>query len=141
MYAWKLGPALAAGNTIIIKPAEQTSVTAMEIGHLIDEAGFPPGVVSILPGYGARTGAALTRHDGVNKVAFTGEHRTAQDIMRSASATLKRCSFECGGKSPHIIFADADLDRALRVTLHAAFRSTGQSCSLGSRLFVERPVY
>jgi len=141
MYVWKLGPALACGNAIIIKPAEQTSVTAMEFGRLIQESGFPPGVVSIVPGYGASTGAALTRHDGVDKVAFTGEHRTAQEIMSAASATLKRCSFECGGKSPHIIFADADLERALRVAVHVAFRSTGQSCSLGSRLFVERSIY
>jgi len=141
MYAWKLGPALAAGNTIILKPAEQTSVTAMEFAKLVAETGFPPGVVNVIPGFGAETGAALTRHPDVNKVAFTGEHRTAQEIMRAASETLKRCSFECGGKSPHIIFADADLEKALRVAIHAAFRSTGQSCSLGSRLFVQRPAY
>jgi aldehyde dehydrogenase (NAD+) len=141
MYAWKLGPALAAGNAIILKPAEQTSVTAMEFGKLVQEAGFPAGVVSILPGYGAEVGAALAAHPGVNKVAFTGEHSTAQQIMKSASVNLKRCTFECGGKSPHIIFADADIERATQVAIHSAFRSTGQSCSLGSRLFVHRSIY
>ncbi|GGE48560.1 aldehyde dehydrogenase [Agaricicola taiwanensis] len=141
MYAWKLGPALAAGNAIIIKPAEQTSVTAMEIAKLIEEAGFPEGVVSVLPGYGAEVGAALAAHPDVNKIAFTGEHSTAQQIMRAAAGNLKRCTFECGGKSPHIIFEDADLERALQVAMHSAFRSTGQSCSLGSRLFVQRPIY
>lgn len=141
LASWKLGPALAAGNAIILKPAELTPVSTMELGRLAVEAGFPAGVVNVVPGYGNLAGAALTSHPGVNKISFTGEHRTAQEIMRSAATTLKRLTFECGGKAPHIIFADADLDRALSVAVHSAFRSTGQSCSLGSRVFVERPVY
>jgi aldehyde dehydrogenase (NAD+) len=141
LYAWKLGPALACACTVVLKPAELTPVSAMELGALIVEAGFPPGVVNIVPGYGHIAGAAIAAHPNVNKITFTGEHRTAQEIMKSAAVNLKRISFECGGKSPHIIFADADVDRATTVATHGAFRSTGQSCSLGSRLFVQRTVY
>jgi aldehyde dehydrogenase (NAD+) len=141
LSCWKLGPALAAGNAIILKPAEQTPASALALARLVEEAGFPAGVVNVVPGYGGVAGAALVAHEGVNKISFTGEHRTAQKIMQGASINLKRCSFECGGKSPHIVFADADLDKALTVALHGGFRSTGQSCSLGSRLFIERPVY
>lgn len=141
LTSWKLGPALAAGNTIVLKPAELTSVTALELARLVGEAGFPPGVVNVVPGYGAVADAALTAHPGVDKVAFTGEHRTAQEIMRSAAGTLKRLTLECGGKAPHIVFADADLGSAVTVATHAAFRSTGQSCSLGSRLFVQRAIH
>ena len=141
LYAWKIGPALAAGNAMVLKPAEQTPVTALEIAKLIQEAGFPAGVFNVVPGYGASTGAALAAHVGVNKMSFTGSYQTARTIMQLASENLKRCTFECGGKSPHIIFADADIERALVVATHSAFRSTGQSCSLGSRLFVERPLY
>jgi aldehyde dehydrogenase (NAD+) len=141
LSCWKLGPALAAGNAIILKPAEQTPASALALARLVEEAGFPAGVVNVVPGYGGVAGAALVAHEGVNKISFTGEHRTAQKIMQGASINLKRCSFECGGKSPHIVFADADLDKALTVAFHGGFRSTGQSCSLGSRLFIERPVY
>ena len=141
LYAWKVGPALAAGNAMVLKPAEQTPVTALEIGKLVQEAGFPAGVFNVVPGYGGTAGAALAKHPGVNKMSFTGSYATAQKIMQLASANLKRCTFECGGKSPHIIFADADLERALTVAVHSAFRSTGQSCSLGSRLFVQRSIY
>jgi aldehyde dehydrogenase (NAD+) len=141
LYAWKLGPALACACTVVLKPAELTPVSAMELGKLVTEAGFPAGVVNIVPGYGQIAGAAIAAHPKVNKITFTGEHRTAQEIMKSAAVNLKRISFECGGKSPHIIFADADLDRAATVATHGAFRSTGQSCSLGSRLFVQRTVY
>ena len=141
LYSWKLGPALAAGNTVVLKPAEQTPVSALALGKLVEEAGFPAGVVNIVPGFGPLAGAALVAHPGVDKISFTGEHRTAQEIMRAASVNLKRCSFECGGKSPHILFADADLDKALVVATHGAFRSTGQSCSLGSRLFAQRSIY
>jgi aldehyde dehydrogenase (NAD+) len=141
LCGWKLGPALAAGCTIVLKPAEQTPVTALELGRLVEEAGFPAGVVNIVPGFGATAGAALAAHPGVDKISFTGEHRTAQKIMAAAAGNLKRCTFECGGKAPHIVFADADLDKAAIVATHGAFRSTGQSCSLGSRLFVQRPVY
>jgi acyl-CoA reductase-like NAD-dependent aldehyde dehydrogenase len=141
LYAWKIGPALAAGNAMVLKPAEQTPVTALEIAKLVQEAGFPAGVFNVVPGYGATAGAALAKHTGVNKMSFTGSYATAQKIMALASVNLKRCTFECGGKSPHIIFADADLERALTVAVHSAFRSTGQSCSLGSRLFVQRSIY
>lgn len=141
LCSWKLGPALAAGNTLVIKPAEQTPVSILELAKLVEEVGFPAGVVNVVPGYGAVAGAALVAHQGVNKISFTGAHTTAQRIMQSASTTLKRCSFECGGKSPYIIFEDANLDRAGTVALHSAFRSTGQSCSAGSRLFVQRSIY
>ncbi|MGH7071494.1 MAG: aldehyde dehydrogenase [Acetobacteraceae bacterium] len=141
LCSWKLGPALAAGNAVVVKPAEQTPASTLALARLIEEAGFPPGVVNVVPGYGDIAGAALVAHPGVNKIAFTGEHRTAQAIMKSASVNLKRCSFECGGKSPHIVFADADVQKALVMAVHGGFRSTGQSCSLGSRLFVQRPVY
>jgi acyl-CoA reductase-like NAD-dependent aldehyde dehydrogenase len=141
LCSWKLGPALAAGNTVVLKPAEQTPVSLLEIGGLVAEAGFPAGVVNVVPGYGPVAGAALAAHPHVNKISFTGHHATAARIMQAASSNLKRCSFECGGKSPYIVFADADFDRALSVAVHSAFRSTGQSCSLASRIFVERPLY
>ncbi len=141
LSSWKLAPALAAGNTVVMKPAELTSSSALELARLVEEAGFPPGVVNVVPGYGGVAGARLASHPDVDKVSFTGEHRTAQEIMRQAAGNLKRISFECGGKSPYIVFADADLDRALAVAVHSGFRSTGQSCSLASRVLVERPVY
>jgi len=141
LASWKLAPALAAGNAVVLKPAELTSVSAMELASLVEEAGFPAGVVNVVPGYGAVAGAALAAHPGVDKISFTGEHRTAQQIMQAAAVNLKRISFECGGKSPYIVFEDADLSRALTVAVHSAFRSTGQSCSLASRLFVQRPAY
>jgi aldehyde dehydrogenase (NAD+) len=141
LATWKLGAALATGNTLVLKPAEQTPVSILALAKLIEEVGFPPGVVNVVPGYGAVAGNALTTHRHVNKISFTGDHKTAQKIMVAASTTLKRCLFECGGKSPHIIFDDADLDKAVTVVVHSAFRSTGQSCSLGSRLFVHRSIY
>lgn len=141
LSSWKLAPALAAGNSVVIKPAEITSTSAMELAKLFEEAGFPAGVVNVVPGYGATAGARLAAHPNVDKVSFTGEHRTAQEIMRLGATNLKKISFECGGKSPYIVFADADLDRALKVAVHSGFRSTGQSCSLASRVLVERSVY
>jgi aldehyde dehydrogenase (NAD+) len=140
LASWKLGPALAAGNAIILKPAEQTPASMLELAALAQESGFPPGVVNVLPGDGA-VGEALCVHPGVDKVSFTGSHETATRIMRSAAGSLKRCSFESGGKSPYIVFADADLPRALSVAAHSAFRSTGQSCAMAARMFVERPIY
>src|SRR5574339_438186 len=113
MVAWKWGPALAAGCTIVMKPAEQTPLTALRIGELALEAGFPKGVINILPGYGPTAGAAIVKHPGVDKIAFTGSGETAQMIMRDASTTLKRLTFELGGKSPNVVFADADLDAAI----------------------------
>lgn len=141
LASWKLGPGLAAGNAMILKPAEQTPVSLLEIARLVEEAGFPAGVVNVVPGYGGVAGAALASHRGVNKISFTGSHHTATRIMQSAAANLKRCSFECGGKSPYIVFADADLEKALSVAVHSSFRSTGQSCSLASRIFVERSIH
>ncbi|TDD88525.1 aldehyde dehydrogenase [Actinomadura rubrisoli] len=141
LYSWKLGPALAMGNTVVLKPSELTSVSAIELGRLVVEAGFPGGVVNIVTGFGRDAGARLVGHPGVDKVSVTGSYPTAQAIMRAAADGLKRVSFECGGKSPHIVFEDADLGRAVTVATHSAFRSTGQSCSLGSRLFLQRHIY
>ncbi|HLG85860.1 MAG TPA: aldehyde dehydrogenase [Alphaproteobacteria bacterium] len=138
---WKLAPALAAGCAIIVKTAEQTPITAYELAKLCAEAGIPKGVVSVVPGWGETAGAALVEHPRVNKISFTGEHRTAQMIMRGAAVNLKRLSFECGGKSPHIIFDDADLGQAINAATHSSFALCGQSCALGSRLFVHDSIY
>ncbi len=140
LACWKLGPALATGNAVILKPAPQTPASLLALARLAEEAGFPPGSVNVLPGDGA-VGAALAAHKGVDKVSFTGSHMTATRIMQAGSINLKRCSFECGGKSPFIVFDDADIDRALNVATQSAFRSTGQSCSAASRIFVQRPIY
>lgn len=140
--AWKLGPALAAGCTVVLKPAEQTPVTSLELGKLFDEAGFPPGVVNIVPGYGKDgAGEYLVKHPGVDKIAFTGEGSTAKAILRTGAETMKRFTFELGGKSPHIIFADADLEQALNAATNSAWTLCGQSCALGSRVLVQRSVY
>lgn len=142
MCAWKLAPALACGNTAILKPAEETPLTALRLGELIQEAGFPPGVVNILTGPGEPTGAALTRHMGVDKISFTGSTKVGRKILAaSAGSNLKRVSLELGGKSPNVIFADADLPKAIKGSLWAAFSTAGQECVAGSRLFVARPVY
>ena len=141
MAAWKWGPALAAGCTVVMKPAEQTPLTCLRLGELAMEAGFPDGVINIVPGYGPTAGASLVRHPGVDKIAFTGEHRTAQIIMRDASETLKRLTFELGGKSPNVIFADADLDAAVQGTEFGLFFNQGQCCCAGSRVFVEQSVH
>ncbi|MCL6597613.1 MAG: aldehyde dehydrogenase [Alicyclobacillus macrosporangiidus] len=141
MYAFKLGPALAAGNTVVLKPAEQTPATALALAELIEQAGFPPGVVNVVPGYGETAGARLVANPKVNKIAFTGEHLTGRIIMKNAADTLKRVTFELGGKAPHIVFDDADLDRALPVVVNASFLAAGQSCSLGSRVFVHERIY
>lgn len=138
---WKLATALAAGCTIVIKAAEHTPVTALELARMAEEAGVPAGVVNVVPGHGAIAGARLVSNPNVNLISFTGEHRTAQDIMRSAAGSLKRLAFECGGKSPHILFEDADLSQALNAATHSAFVSCGQVCTLGSRLLVQRSIY
>ena len=114
MVAWKWGPALAAGCTIVMKPAEQTPLTCLRMARLAQKAGIPDGVINVVPGYGPTAGAALVRHPDVDKIAFTGEHVTAQTIMKNAAATLKRLTFELGGKSPNIVFADCDLDGGRR---------------------------
>src|SRR6266498_2224656 len=121
MAAWKLAPALAAGNTIVLKPAEQTPVTAMELGKLILEAGFPEGVVNIVPGYGETAGAALAAHPGIDKVAFTGSTEVGKLIAKAATGNLKRVSLELGGKSPNVVFKDSDLDTAIAGSASAIF--------------------
>ena len=141
MVAWKWGPALAAGCTVVLKPAEQTPLSALRLGELALEAGYPAGVVNIVPGFGETAGAALVAHPGVDKLAFTGEGRTAQIIMKNASETLKRITFELGGKSPNIVFADADLDAAVNGALLGLYLNQGQCCCAGSRLFVQDSVH
>ncbi len=142
MQAWKLGPALACGNTVVLKPAEQTPLTALRIGELLLEAGMPEGVVNILPGYGPTAGQAIARHRDVDKVAFTGSTEVGHLIMEAAAQTnLKRVTLELGGKSPNIVFADADMDAAIEGSHFALFFNQGQCCCAGSRLFVERKVY
>jgi acyl-CoA reductase-like NAD-dependent aldehyde dehydrogenase len=142
MCAWKLAPALACGNTALLKPAEETPLTAIRLGELIQEAGFPEGVVNILTGPGLPTGAAIVNHMGIDKVAFTGSTEVGREIMKNAAlSNLKRVSLELGGKSPNVIFADADLAKAVRGATWAVFSTAGQECVAGSRLFIERPVY
>jgi len=142
MQAWKLAPALATGNTVVMKPAEQTPLTALRVGELILEAGFPPGVVNLLPGYGPTAGAAIARHMDVDKVAFTGSTEVGHLIMEaSAKSNLKRVTLELGGKSPNIVFADADMDAAIEGSHFALFFNQGQCCCAGSRLFVEEKAY
>jgi len=138
---WKLAPALAVGCTVVLKPAEQTPLTSLRLGELILEAGFPAGVVNICPGFGPTAGAALAEHTDVNKIAFTGEHTTGQLIVKASAGNLKRVSLELGGKSPDIVFDDADLDQAVPGTAWAIFRNSGQVCCAGSRLFVEQKIY
>ena len=141
MVAWKWGPALATGNTIVMKPAEQTPLSCLRLAELALEAGFPPGVINVVPGYGPTAGAALVKHSQVDKIAFTGEGTTAKIIMREAADTLKRLTFELGGKSPNIVFADADLDAAAAGAEFGLFFNQGQCCCAGSRLFVEESVH
>ena len=140
MVAWKWGPALATGNTIVMKPAEQTPLTCLRLGELALEAGFPPGVINIVPGYGPTAGAALVNHRLVDKIAFTGSTETGQLIMREAAATMKRITLELGGKSPNIVFADADLEAAIAGAEFGLFFNQGQCCCAGSRLFVEDAI-
>ena len=142
MLAWKLAPALATGNTVIMKPAEQTPLSALRIGELIVEAGFPEGVVNILPGYGPTAGAAIANHMDVDKVAFTGSTEVGHLIMEAAAkSNLKRVTLELGGKSPNIIFADTDLDEAVEGAHFGLFFNHGQCCCAGSRVFVEEKIY
>ncbi|HXW15431.1 MAG TPA: aldehyde dehydrogenase family protein, partial [Terriglobia bacterium] len=142
MQAWKLAPALAAGNTVVLKPAEQTPLTALRVGELIVEAGFPAGVVNILPGYGPTAGAAIAWHHDIDKVAFTGSTEVGHLIMEAAAkSNLKRVTLELGGKSPNIVFADADLDEAIEGAHFGLFFNQGQCCCAGSRLFVEAKAY
>lgn len=140
MAAWKLAPALAAGNTVVLKPAEQTPVTAMELAKLIQEAGFPEGVVNIVPGYGETAGAALAAHPGIDKIAFTGSTEVGKLIAKAAAENLTKVSLELGGKAPNIVFADADMEQAVNGAMMSIFFNQGQVCCAGSRLFLEEDV-
>ncbi len=141
MAAWKWGPALAAGCTIVMKPAEQTPLTCLRMARLAQKAGIPDGVINVVPGYGPTAGAAIVKHPDVDKVAFTGELATAKIIQQAAAETMKRLTFELGGKSPNVIFADADLEAAVAGAHFALYFNQGQCCCAGSRLFVEDNVY
>jgi aldehyde dehydrogenase (NAD+) len=142
MQAWKWAPALACGNTLVLKPAEQTPLTALRVAKLAQEVGFPDGVINVVPGFGPTAGAALTSHMDVDKIAFTGETSTGKIVMTAAAqSNLKRVSLELGGKSPNIVFADADLDAAVEGAYFGLFFNQGQCCVAGSRLFVEEKIY
>ena len=141
MAAWKLGPALATGCTVVLKPAEQTPLSALRLGELIVEAGFPDGVVNIVAGYGETAGAALAAHPDVDKVAFTGSTEVGKLIVHAAAGNLKKVTLELGGKSPNVVFKDADLKTAISGSASAIFFNHGQCCCAGSRLYVEKAVY
>src|SRR6202167_1602831 len=141
MAAWKLAPALASGCTVVLKPAEQTPLSALRLGELIMEAGFPDGVVHIVPGYGATAGAALAAHPQVDKIAFTGSTEVGKLIVHAATGNLKKVSLELGGKSPNVVFKDADLDVAIPGAASAIFFNHGQCCCAGSRLYIEKPIF
>ncbi|MDX6745132.1 aldehyde dehydrogenase family protein [Actinocorallia sp. A-T 12471] len=138
---WKLAPALATGCAVVLKPAEEAGLVAVRLGELLVEAGVPDGVVNILTGFGESVGAALVAHPGVDKVAFTGSTAVGQEIVRASAGNLKRLSLELGGKSPDIVFADADLERAIPGAGWGVFSNSGQICCAGTRVYVERPVY
>jgi betaine-aldehyde dehydrogenase len=141
MAAWKVAPALAAGNTAILKPASYTPLTAIRLGELALEAGIPAGVLNVVTGPGGTVGASIAAHPGIGKVAFTGETTTGQEIMRLASANVKKISLELGGKSPNIVFADADLERFAKESPYSVFDNCGQDCCARSRILVERSVH
>jgi aldehyde dehydrogenase (NAD+) len=141
MAAWKLGPALACGNTSVLKPAEQTPLTALRLGELIQEAGVPDGVVNIIPGFGPTAGGAIVKHPLIDKVAFTGSTEVGKEIHRETSSTLKRVSLELGGKSPNIVFADADVTEAVKGALMGVFFNQGEVCCAGTRLFIEENLH
>jgi acyl-CoA reductase-like NAD-dependent aldehyde dehydrogenase len=141
MAAWKLAPALAAGCTVVLKPDPATPLTVLRVAELAAEVGIPPGVVNIVPGDGPTTGAYLVRHPGVDKVAFTGSTATGSEIMRLCAEPVKRLSLELGGKSPNLVFADANLEDAVPSSVYAIYYAAGQSCDARSRVLVERPLY
>ena len=141
MQAWKLGPALATGNTVVMKLAEQTPLTGLYVAELIREAGFPAGVVNVVPGYGPTAGGAIANHPQVDKVAFTGSTEVGKIIQRSAADTIKRVTLELGGKSPTIVLADADIDKAVEIAHQGLFFNMGQCCCAASRLMVEESIY
>ena len=139
--SWKLGPALACGNTVVLKPAELTPLTALRLGELALEAGIPEGVVNILPGKGSVVGTRLVEHPDVAKIGFTGSTEVGQEVMRGAAGTIKRVTLELGGKSANVVFADADLERAAAAAPYAVFDNAGQDCCARSRILVEASVY
>ncbi len=141
LASWKMGPALAAGNTAILKPASYTPLTAIRFAELALEAGLPPGVLNVVTGPGATTGAAIAGHPGIGKVAFTGETATGQEIMRAAAGNVKKISLELGGKSPNVVFADADVERFAAESPYSVFDNCGQDCCARSRILVERSVH
>jgi 5-carboxymethyl-2-hydroxymuconic-semialdehyde dehydrogenase len=141
LSSWRIAPALAAGNTIVLKPAEWSPLSAHLLAHLIDEIGLPPGVFNVVHGFGETCGAPLVAHPGVNLISFTGETTTGKTIMASAAATLKRCSVELGGKSPVVICADADFNRAVDAAVFGIFSLNGERCTAGSRLLIEESLY
>jgi aldehyde dehydrogenase (NAD+) len=141
MVAWKLAPALACGNTAVVKIAEETPLTGLRLGQLCQEAGFPKGVVNIVPGFGETAGRALVAHPDVDKISFTGSTAVGKEIVRTSAETLKKVSLELGGKSPNIVFADANLDAAAKGAFNGIFYGKGEVCNAGSRLFVEKSVH
>lgn len=141
MASWKIAPALAAGNYLVLKPAEQTPLSALYLPKLFEQAGFPAGVFNVVPGFGQTAGAALVAHHGVDKISFTGSTEVGREILKNSVGNLKRVSLELGGKSPNIVFADADLERAVIGATWAIFGNNGQSCTAGSRLYIERSVF
>lgn len=141
MAVWKLAPVLAAGCTVVLKPAEQSPFSALRLAELCLDVGVPPGVINVVTGLGKVVGAALAAHPGVDKIAFTGSAATGRSIIQASAVNFKRLTMELGGKSPHIVFADADLEVAAQSAAFGGFFNTGQACVAGTRLFVERPVY
>jgi acyl-CoA reductase-like NAD-dependent aldehyde dehydrogenase len=138
---WKIAPALALGNAVVLKPASATPLTALLFAELLAEAGLPPGAFNVVPGPGAQVGAAMAQHPGIDKISFTGETETGKAILRAAAGTVKRVSMELGGKSPNVVFADADLDAAAKGAVNAIFYGKGELCSAGSRLLVEESAH
>lgn len=141
MAAWKLAPALAAGCTCVLKPAEQTPLSALEMASLLEEVGLPPGVVNVVTGFGESAGAPIVRHPDVDKVAFTGSAAVGKTILKNAADSIKRVTLELGGKSPNIFFADADFEASIDGALFGVFINQGEVCSAGSRILVEKPIY
>ena len=142
MAAWKLGPVLATGNTVVIKSAEQTPLSILVMAQYIKEAGFPPGVVNIISGFGKVAGAAMSAHMDVDKIAFTGSTVVGRQIMRAAaSSNLKKCTLELGGKSPNLVFNDANIDNAISWANLAIYANAGQVCCAGSRIYVQEGIY
>jgi acyl-CoA reductase-like NAD-dependent aldehyde dehydrogenase len=141
LAVWKIAPALACGNTVVLKPAEETPLTALKLGELAKHSGFPAGALNVVPGYGETAGAALVRHPGVDKIAFTGSTEVGKRVMREAAATLKTISLELGGKSPQIVFEDADLATAVRGVSTGIFYGKGEVCAAGSRLLVQASIH